>query len=112
MVTIDQATQTEEDPLEGAVTTEPDPEQDSIPQGEPPKPQESPFNQVLEVIKKPTGPGPIEDYIDHPLNYDNSKTTAQILRGLTGLLGDLKFALIDIAFGVGQKFIKRRGGTK
>lgn len=46
-----------------------------------------------------TGPGPIENYLDHPFNSHSSKGTARILRGLTGMMGNLDYAIVDILMG-------------
>ena len=54
-------------------------------------------------LLSPTGPGPIEEYTDHPLNYDRSSSTARILRGLTGIAGSLDYAIIDIGLGLIEK---------
>lgn len=54
-----------------------------------------------------TGPNTIEDYIDHPLNFNESKGLAQVLRGATGLFGALDLAIIDIIVGILQ-FAKER----
>lgn len=51
-------------------------------------------------IHTPTGEGSIEEYVDHPLNFNRSKGLAQILRGVTGFLGNLKLAVVDIFVGV------------
>lgn len=59
----------------------------------------NPRNSFFDILKTPTGEGSIDDYIDKPLNFDNSKGLAQVLRGLTGLLGALDFALVDIVVG-------------
>lgn len=58
-----------------------------------------------------TGAGAIEEYIDHPLNFDGEKSTARILRGLTGIAGELDYAIIDIGLGVIEK-IKEKGTQK
>lgn len=57
------------------------------------------LSKLMELLGKPTGEGYIEDYLDHPLNFGKTKGMAQILRGFTGLFGDLKKAVIDIAIG-------------
>lgn len=62
----------------------------------------------LSFLAAPTGAGPIEEYIEHPLNFDNTRSTARILRGATGLCGELNYALIDIALGVIEK-IQEKG---
>lgn len=46
-----------------------------------------------------TGDGSIESYIDHPLNFSRSKGLAQIIRGATGLVGELDLAIVDIGLG-------------
>lgn len=55
--------------------------------------------KILEILRTPTGEGSIDDYVIHPLNFNQSKGLAQILRGLTGIVGDLKFAVVDIVIG-------------
>lgn len=62
----------------------------------------------LSFLAAHTGAGTIEEYVDHPLNFDRTKSTARILRGLTGICGELNYALIDIGLGVIEK-IKERG---
>jgi len=47
-----------------------------------------------------TGEGSIDEYIDHPLNFKNTRGVAQIIRGATGFAGDLDLALIDIGLGI------------
>lgn len=78
-----------------------------------PKPDEVPaqggFKLDFSWLMKETGPGEIEDYIDHPLNFNASKGLAQIIRGVAGFIGNgsqLKLAVVDVLFG----FLKMRGG--
>lgn len=54
----------------------------------------------LSILKAQTGAGQVEDYQEHALNWNGSKSVARIIRGLTGLLGELNFALVDILLGV------------
>lgn len=54
------------------------------------------FNKI---ITAETGEGSIESYLDHPMNFNNSMGLAQTLRGLTGIIGNLNLAIIDIVFG-------------
>lgn len=61
----------------------------------------------LDFLKAETGEGEIEDYLTHPLNFGRSRGLAQVLRGLTGMIGSLKYALIDIVIG-GLNFSKER----
>jgi hypothetical protein len=51
------------------------------------------------ILTAETGEGSISDYVDHPMNFKKSEGLAQILRGLTGIIGNLKLAIIDIVFG-------------
>jgi len=55
-------------------------------------------------LKAPTGEGSVEEYLEHPLNFDKKKSTARIIRGLTGLFGMLNYALIDITLGIIEKW--------
>lgn len=62
-------------------------------------------------IRAKTGPGTIESYINHPLNTSGSRGVAQMLRGATGLLGDLDLAVIDIGLGAVEVLRERRGAA-
>lgn len=62
----------------------------------------------LDFILSETGDGSIEDYLEHPLNSRKSKGIAQILRGMTGLLGNLNYAVLDICLGFFE-FSKEKG---
>lgn len=62
----------------------------------------------LSFLLAKTGPGAVEEYIDHPLNFDGMKSTARILRGLTGIAGELDYALIDIGLGCLEKIKEKR----
>lgn len=53
----------------------------------------------LSVLKTETGEGSVEDYLEHTLNFNSSKGMARVLRGLTGMMGSLNFALVDIVVG-------------
>lgn len=57
------------------------------------------FLPDFSFLLSPTGPGPVESYIDHPFNTSGSEGTARILRGLTGIMGDLNYAVVDIVLG-------------
>ena len=66
---------------------------------------------ILEILKRPTGEGEVEAYLDHPLNFNGSYSMARILRGLTGMLGqDLKLAVIDLTVGTYQFIQERMSG--
>lgn len=53
-------------------------------------------------VKSQTGPGDVDEYINHPMNFGHSLGFAQILRGLTGIVGELRYALLDIGLGLLQ----------
>lgn len=42
-------------------------------------------------------------YKSHPLNFDGTESTGQILKGIEGLLGSLDYAVVDILIGVIRK---------
>jgi hypothetical protein len=63
---------------------------------------------ILDLLKSPTGDGPILDYMEHPLNYNNSKYVAQLIRGLSGIFGRLDLAIIDIGMGLFGFFTDRK----
>lgn len=74
----------------------------------PPDPEEAAGGYRFEMpdlsfLAAPTGEGSIDNYIEHPLNFDGRKSTARILRGCTGLFGSLDYALVDITLGVIEK---------
>lgn len=54
---------------------------------------------LKQILLKETGPGEIGAYIQHPFNFNGSVGVAQIIRGLTGMCGDLRKAVFDIAIG-------------
>jgi hypothetical protein len=55
---------------------------------------------IPEFLKARTGAGSVESYINHPLNFNESKPVARILRGLTGMFNELDYAVVDIVLGV------------
>lgn len=58
--------------------------------------KESFFQKIFDV---PTGKGSVEEYDNHPLNFTGTRGMSRILRGLTGILGDLDKAIVDIIIG-------------
>lgn len=54
----------------------------------------------LAILKAKTGEGSVGNYLEHPLNFNSSMGMARVLRGLTGMLGSLDLAVIDIFVGV------------
>lgn len=65
----------------------------------------------LSILKARTGEGPVEAYVNHPLNFNESRTVARIIRGATGLMGELDFALVDIGMGL-LEYMKGRYHVK
>lgn len=65
---------------------------------------------LKKIITAETGEGSIGDYLEHPMNFNNSYGLAQMLRGVTGIAGNLKLAIIDIGFGF-LRFSKERKGV-
>lgn len=59
-----------------------------------------------------TGEGALESYLNHPMNFDGKLSTAQIIRGLTGIAGTLDYALLDIALGCFEKVRENRAVVK
>ena len=47
-----------------------------------------------------TGPGAVDSYINHPLNFSQSVGLGQVIRGLTGFLGSLEYAVVDLVIGL------------
>jgi len=56
-------------------------------------------NPILNFLKSKTGEGTIDSYNDNPLNFKNNHFLSQVIRGLSGLLGSLDLAIIDILIG-------------
>lgn len=69
--------------------------------------EESKLQFDFSFLLAKTGEGSVDSYIDHPLNFSRSKGIAQILRGATGLVGELDLAVVDI--GVGAFNVFREG---
>lgn len=75
-------------------------------------PQETKKGLDLSFLKAPTGEGSVHDYIDHALNFNNSKGMARVLRGVTGLMGDLNLAIVDIIVGALDVLKSSKGANK
>jgi len=63
------------------------------------------------VLKSETGKGDLSEYLIHPLNYNGSNSLARIIRGVTGLLGNLNLAIVDIFMGLLQFLFERRNAA-
>lgn len=66
---------------------------------EPTEPVATQPGWLSRIMTADTGEGEVEDYLDHPLNFNKSRWLARILRGLTGMFGNLRKALVDIGVG-------------
>lgn len=77
------------------------------PAGAPEVIDNTPSISIPDFLKAETGEGTVEQYIEHPLNFSSSKGLARIIRGLTGMLGSLNLAIIDIVIG-GLEFMKEK----
>lgn len=66
----------------------------------------------LGFLTTKTGEGTVEEYLEHPLNFNNSKGLARVLRGSTGLFGALDLAIIDILVGILQFAKEKKGENK
>lgn len=95
--TLDGVYASDPDLAEGVASAGPAPAQDPPPAGGWPK-----------WLRARTGPGPVSDYREHPANFDRSDGLAQAIRGLTGLVGDLDLAVVDIALGAWRWIAGRR----
>jgi hypothetical protein len=58
------------------------------------------FSLNLEFLKTQTGSGELEEYLNHPLNFNRSYAVGRIIRGITGFAGEMRYAVIDIFLGV------------
>lgn len=62
--------------------------------------QEKKSEMFGKLLTAETGEGSIGDYLEHPLNFNNSKGLAQTIRGITGIVGNLNLAIVDVVFGL------------
>lgn len=62
---------------------------------------------IPEWMKAKTGGGAVTEYLDHPMNFNKSPHLAKIIRGLSGIMGSLDYALVDIVMGL-MGFMKER----
>jgi hypothetical protein len=64
----------------------------------------------LSFLQAETGAGELDQYINHVLNFNKSKSMAHIIRGLTGIFGNLNKGIIDVLLGVLQHFNNKKNG--
>jgi hypothetical protein len=62
-------------------------------------------------LKAQTGEGSIESYLQSPLNFNESRAVARILRGLQGMVGNMDYAIVDISVGILDYMRGRRGNV-
>jgi hypothetical protein len=67
---------------------------------------------IFDILRTKTGSGSIDSYIDSPLNFKKSEGLAQMLRGTTGFLGALDYAILDICIGAMKFFKEFRSPTE
>lgn len=75
--------------------------EDSRPLGEDTK------KSIFDYLKTKTGEGSVSEYLNHPLNFNQSTALARILRGITGFFGETDFALADILMGL-LEFLQKK----
>jgi len=59
------------------------------------------------ILTSPTGEGNISDYYDHPLNFNYSVPMARIIRGATGILGNLNLGIVDVLVGILELILEK-----
>jgi len=64
------------------------------------------FN-FLEFILSPQLEEDESKYLNHPVNFNKSGGLAQALRGIDGLVGNTKLAVMDVVIGI-VRFLKER----
>ena len=62
---------------------------------------------IMAILKKETGAGEIDDYLAHPLNFNGSKALAQVVRGITGFFGGMRYAIVDVIIGTLRHLAER-----
>lgn len=73
--------------------------------------QKAKFNMPsFSFLKAQSVDRPIEDYMEHALNFDKKKSTGRIIRGLEGFLGALNYAIIDVIMGMIEKSREKKVG--
>jgi len=74
----------------------------------PPPPAPAISGGFLNSLLKKSPDKAIEEYNNHPLNYDRRESTGRILRGLEGLFMDFNYAIVDILLGLLEKWKEGR----
>lgn len=66
----------------------------------------------IDFLLQETGPGPIDDYVNDPMNFDHSPEMAQIVRGVNGFGMRSNLAIFDILFGLIRLFRRQKKNEK
>lgn len=76
-------------------------EVEGAPEAPPPPPGRGPAGfDWAALLRRETGPGALDAYADHPLNpAPGNPHGGRIARGLEGLTGGARWALVDLALG-------------
>lgn len=67
------------------------------------------FENLKRIIGAEPPPKPVEEYKDHALNFDGSKSTGKIIKGMEGLLTNLDKAIIVLVIGLVEKYTEKQG---
>lgn len=71
----------------------------------------APVSGFLDKLKAKTGEGDITQYENHVLNFRKSPAIAKILRGVTGIFGEVNLAIVDIMIGMFEIMQEKKGGV-
>lgn len=69
------------------------------------------FGWIPKIFKAKSSDKPIEEFTQHPFNYDKKNSTGRIIRGLEGLLGALNYAIVDLIMGFVEKWKEGKDGA-
>jgi len=69
----------------------------------PEQPRQPRQPNILGILGKKRLKKNLQEYQEHPLNFDRNLSTGKILRGIEGLVGSLDLAILDIFSGVAEK---------
>jgi len=63
-------------------------------------------NLATKIFNAPSPKKKVEEYLNHPLNFDQEISTGRIIRGVEGIIGNLDRAMVDVILGVIEKVFK------
>jgi len=67
---------------------------------------------VFKTLKKKAKKTELSEYMNHPLNIDNTGSTGRIIRGLEGMFTTLDLAIFDVLTGLWEKLREPRRKTE